>query len=61
MLQLNDEIWVLYGSAACHVLRNNGDGIHAFIGEAYVHGLMQGEAIQMLKDGLLEETTVTLV
>lgn len=61
MLQLNDEIWVLYGGATCHVLRNNGDGTRAFIDEAYVHGLMQGEAIQMLKDGLLEETTVTLV
>ncbi|KAK5330610.1 hypothetical protein LTR70_000440 [Exophiala xenobiotica] len=61
MLQLNDEIWVLYGGATCYVLRNNGDGTHEFIGEAYVHGLMQGEAIQMLKDGLLEETTVTLV
>jgi len=61
MLQLNDEIWVLYGGATCYVLHNNGDGTHEFLGESYVHGFMQGEAIQMLKDGLLEETAVTLV
>lgn len=60
MLLDGDEIWVLYGDATCHILREDEDGKHLSIGEAYVDDFMQGEAIEMMNQGLLEERVVVL-
>jgi len=55
-----DEVFVLFGSDVPHVLRNDREGNHLLVGEAYVHGLMHGEVITQWRDGLLNETLVTL-
>lgn len=42
----NDTVAVLRGGCVPFVLRPEGDGILKILGEAYVHGLMKGEALQ---------------
>ncbi|KAF2812997.1 uncharacterized protein BDZ99DRAFT_437772 [Mytilinidion resinicola] len=55
-LQLGDELWVLAGAPVPFVLRRLPNGNHQLVGEAYVYGLMHGEALEM---GLsLEKTTL---
>ena len=39
-----DEIWFLYGASAPIILRRLATGDYRFMGEAYVHGVMYGEA-----------------
>ena len=53
----NDEIWTLQGGQVLYVLRRQPkeEGIaskstHTFIGEAYVHGLMDGQAHDIAKE-----------
>ena len=48
--EVGDEIWVLFGGQVLYVLRDTGrkdilcgKRIHEFLGEAYVHGFMDGE------------------
>jgi hypothetical protein len=43
--RVGDEICVLYGGAYPFMLRQNDDGSHAIIGDSYIHGLMEGEAM----------------
>lgn len=40
-----DKICVLYGCHAPIMLRPRGDGSHTLIGDAYIHALMDGEAV----------------
>ena len=49
--EVGDEIWVLVGGQVLYVLRDTGrkdmqcgKRIHEFLGEVYMHGLMDGEA-----------------
>ena len=42
--EVEDEVWILAGSRYPFVLRPLPDGHHELVGEAYVHGIMQGEA-----------------
>ena len=39
-----DEIWFLHGAFAPVILRRLATGNYRFMGEAYVHGVMYGEA-----------------
>ncbi|KZM19394.1 hypothetical protein ST47_g9454 [Ascochyta rabiei] len=62
--QVGDMLVVLKGADTPFILRrivdpsDTGDGIHCTLkGEAYVHGLMHGEAIEAERAGLLETTT----
>ncbi|KAJ4366792.1 hypothetical protein N0V83_007317 [Neocucurbitaria cava] len=41
-----DEIWILRGARVPFILRQMGEGQYQIIGEAYVHGLMYGEAVR---------------
>ena len=41
----------LLGDQVFHVLRPQGDGFH-FVSEAYVYGLMNGEALLWLENGM---------
>lgn len=46
-----DEVWVLEGGAVPYVLRPVGgkrEGVYRFMGECYVHGIMNGEVIKGL-------------
>lgn len=45
--QVGDSICILYGCSVPVVLRQQGEGSWAFIGECYFHGMMDGEAIEM--------------
>lgn len=60
-----DEVWVLFGGNTPFVLRKKDEKLanakcreRSFIGDAYVHGIMAGEAVVNC-DG--NETTVLLV
>jgi hypothetical protein len=44
--QIDDEICLLLGGKVCYVLRTRKDGHHEFIGECYVHGMMDGQACE---------------
>jgi hypothetical protein len=44
--RLEDEIWVIEGAKVPFVLRRRLDDSYEFIGEAYIHGIMQGELFE---------------
>ena len=46
-LQVGDIVCVLYGSDVPFILHPDGQGHYTFIGECYVSGIMQGEALGM--------------
>ncbi|KAL2063855.1 hypothetical protein VTL71DRAFT_4349 [Oculimacula yallundae] len=52
--QSGDQICVLYGCSVPVVLREEHEGFN-LIGECYVHGLMRGEAIDLARDGVLNQ------
>ncbi|KAF2840686.1 HET-domain-containing protein [Patellaria atrata CBS 101060] len=54
VLQDGDKICVLFGANTPFILRPDVDGTHKLVGECYVNGLMNGEAIQMLQKGKLD-------
>ncbi|KAF5580449.1 het-domain-containing protein [Fusarium pseudoanthophilum] len=41
-----DEVWILDGCQVPCLLRPTGDGRYKLVGEAYVHGIMHGEALE---------------
>lgn len=51
-----DIICILFGGKVPYALRRK-DGYYRFLGECYVHGIMDGEAMDMLADGQFEKTT----
>lgn len=56
-----DLICVFYGGDTPYILRKDpAADTFEFIGEAYVHGLMYGEALEMQDQGLVSETTITI-
>lgn len=52
-LEIGDEVWILAGADVPFVLRPSGLSADKFclVGEAYVHGAMQGEAVERLCEG----------
>jgi hypothetical protein len=44
-VKTSDEIWVIAGASIPFVLRPKADGQWSLVGEAYVHGIMHGEAV----------------
>lgn len=40
-----DEVWILAGAKVPYILRPIGSGRYEFIGEAYIRGIMFGEAV----------------
>jgi heterokaryon incompatibility protein (HET) len=57
---VNDAIFMLFGGSVLYVLRPQGDD-YVFIGECYVHGLMDGEALKFLEDGRAQVQEVRIV
>ena len=51
--RVGDEIFVLAGGQVLHTLRRNGDG-YRYLGDCYLHGFMDGKALQRLEDGTAE-------
>lgn len=54
-----DQVFVLFGGQVLYVLRPV-EGHYQFIGECYVHGLMDGEGLQNLETGLTRIQTVRI-
>ena len=52
----NDLVCVLYGGGVPFLLRPKNNFYH-LVGECYVHGIMDGEAITMLEAGQLSEAS----
>ncbi|KAK5111526.1 hypothetical protein LTR62_004821 [Meristemomyces frigidus] len=55
-----DVLAVIYGSMLPLMLRPCKNG-HELIGPCYLHGMMQGEAIKLHEDGVLQEKTFKLM
>jgi hypothetical protein len=59
--QPRDLICVFYGGETPYILRKDpAADTFELIGEAYVHGLMYGEAFEMRDQGLVSDTTITI-
>lgn len=58
-----DEVIVPLGASAPIIVRpcTDSPGTYYFIGECYVHGIMDGELIELLDSGKIEATTYVLV
>jgi hypothetical protein len=48
--RVGDEIFVLAGGQVLHTLRRKED-CYTYLGDCYLHGFMDGEALQRLEDG----------
>lgn len=59
-VQPGDILAVLFGAEPCFLLRSFGES-YKLLGVCYIQGLMDGEAIDMLKEGLLEETVFKII
>jgi hypothetical protein len=56
----NDWICVFFGIRVPFIVREQENGF-TLIGDCYVSGLMQGEAVQRIEEGTLEASTITLI
>ncbi|KAJ9635434.1 hypothetical protein H2199_008437 [Coniosporium tulheliwenetii] len=56
-----DKICMLFGGQVLYILRDIGNGHHEFIGECYVHGLMDGEALRGFEAGEVKSETLVIV
>jgi hypothetical protein len=57
-LEVGDEVWVLVGVRVPLILRPVGEGQYRLVGEAYVHGIMHGEAIDKTAEESIRELTL---
>jgi len=51
---------LFFGAEVPYILRLGEDGTFIFVGECYVHGIMYGEAMAILRNGELETTEFVL-
>jgi hypothetical protein len=51
--QIGDKVCILFGSAVPFILREDKDGFFMLVGECYVHGIMDGEAMKEQDMGTL--------
>lgn len=56
VLEVGDEVWILTGADVPLILRPSASsGEYRLVGEAYVHGIMQGEALADVRENDLRE------
>lgn len=60
-MRRGDKICALFGGQVLYVLRDIRNGHHEFIGECYVHGLMDGEALHGFEAGQVKSETFIIV
>ena len=58
--ETGDLVCVVFGAKTPYVFRRLTDGTYQYIGDCYVHGIMDGEAMMLLKDGTVKEQSFTL-
>ncbi|KAF2140805.1 uncharacterized protein K452DRAFT_288228 [Aplosporella prunicola CBS 121167] len=56
-----DKVSILFGAKVPFVLRPQMTGYYRLSGECYIHGIMDGEAVEMWKTGELEEQKLVLI
>ena len=56
-----DEICLFLGAQVPFVVRKRGDGKYRFIGECYVHGIMDGELMEAATDGEIRHLMEDLI
>jgi len=57
-----DIICILFGASLPYILRKTErDGYYVLVGEAYVHGLMYGRAIEMLNEGRFKQERILII
>ena len=56
---VGDEVWVFFYCPRPYVLRR-GSSTYYFVGEAYIHGLIYGQALDMLDRREVKETHFVL-
>jgi hypothetical protein len=59
--RLDDVCCLFPGLSVPFILRPAGDGKHYLVGDCYIHGVMNGELMDGLKNGTFREQTITLV
>jgi hypothetical protein len=53
-LEKGDEVYIFFGADVPHIVRQEEDNKHSLVGEAFVHGIMYGEALRTeVKEGTL--------
>ncbi|KAM5341812.1 hypothetical protein ACJ41O_014843 [Fusarium nematophilum] len=60
-MEHGDVIAVLFGGRVPYVLREMGEGTYYFIGECYVHGIMDGEVVDKWRRGKYTKETFDMV
>jgi hypothetical protein len=55
-----DQIFILFGLHEPAILRPQADSTYVFIGTAYVHGIMKGEALKDLDAGIFKRERMTI-
>lgn len=45
-LEIGDQLWIIAGADIPLLLRPLSNGKYQLVGQAYVHGIMHGEALQ---------------
>ena len=58
-LQPEDEVWIIGGADTPMLLRKHPNGLYRLVGEAYVHGIMYGEAVQSDVHERLQQITLS--
>jgi hypothetical protein len=58
--QPGDKVSILFGLQEPAILRPKPGGSYIFVGTAYIHGLMRGDALRGLRDGVFTVEQVTL-
>jgi hypothetical protein len=58
--QPGDQIFVLFGLHELAILRPQDDGTFKFVGTAYVHGFMKGEALKGWQEGEFRQQRVSI-
>lgn len=53
-MQPGDIVCILFSGPVPFILRRDGE-YYKLVGGCYVHGIMYGEAVNMRRDGLLDE------
>ena len=55
-----DQVCVIFGCPTPFILRPRDNGGYIFVGAAYAHGIMMGEAVEMMQSGKLKIQDLTL-
>ena len=58
---LGDFVCILFGGQVLYVLRSTGQDLYKFVGECYIHGLMDGEAFEQGDAQALDKETFSLI